>query len=201
MFQRARAFNSPKRRPTGFIVPCAPIRLDRVPSGPRWHHEIKYDGYRICASKGDTVRLWTRLQNECGGRFLRIAEAMAALPCESATIDGEAVVRRPDGHCDFHALRLKVGAAKAELIAFDLIELDGEDLRRMPIEDRRARLEPLCGGAIIFSEAIDAEGETVFAEACRMGLEGIVSKRKGSGYRSGRSNDWVKTLNPDYRRD
>lgn len=214
MLQRVRTPTRTLRSaPRGFIRPCAPTILGRAPRGPRWIHEIKQDGYRLCCRKdGTSVAIWTRLENEVGGRFERIAAMLRALPGGSCTIDGEAIVRRPDGHSDFHALRSRVGAAEAMLVAFDLVEIEGQDLRREPLEVRRTRLAALidrhataCGGepdpAILFSIAFAEDGPEVFAQACALGCEGVVSKRVGSIYRSGNSaGDWVKTLNPGYRR-
>ena len=184
----------------------------RPPRGPRWVHEIKQDGYRLCCRKRDgDVALWTRLENEVGGRFQRIASAVRALPVATCTIDGEAIVLRPDGHSDFHALRSRDGAARANLVVFDLLEINGIDLRREPLEERRTRLAALIDQharsrgepdpAILFSVSFDADGGDVFAQACELGCEGIISKRLGSIYHSGRSaGDWIKTLNPAYQR-
>jgi bifunctional non-homologous end joining protein LigD len=93
----------------------------------------------------------------------------------------------------------KAGSARACLVAFDLLSLNGEDLRQRPLEERRAALSPLVAGVdgILFSEALSAEGALVFAKACEMGLEGIVSKRAGSRYRSGTSRSWLKSKNRD----
>lgn len=188
--------------PTSFIRPCAPTEIGRPPRDPCWMHEIKQDGYRIIAHKdGDMIRLWTRLKNECSGRFIQIADTLRRLPISSCTIDGEAVVVRPDGHCDFYALKAAAGSANAVLVAFDLLEFNGNDLRREPIERRRSCLRSLCGApAMIYSHSFDDDGLEVFEKACALGLEGIVSKRRGSSYQSGRSMDWVKTLNPHYTR-
>ncbi len=111
----------------------------------------------------------------------KVAEAVRCLRVETSLLDGEAVVFRPDGHSNFEALRTKYGAARASFVAFDLLQIDGEDLRKHTLEVRRAKLEPLVADAdaILFSEAIAAEGALVFAKACEMGLEGIVSKRLG----------------------
>ncbi len=120
----------------------------------------------------------------------------------SFAIDGEAVVLRDDGHSDFEALRTRPGAQRAIYIVFDLLHLDGRDLRRRPLEERRALLADLIADAqgILVSEAIAAEGGVVFDAACRMGLEGIVSKRLGSPYQSGRTRFWLKTKNPQFVR-
>ena len=122
--------------------------------------------------------------------------------CRRALIDGEAVAFRSDGHSDFAALRTKAGSARACLVAFDLLSLNGEDLRQRPLEERRGALARLVHGieGILFSEALAVEGALVFAKACEMGLEGIVSKRRGSRYRSGNSRQWLKSKNPAFVR-
>ena len=124
------------------------------------------------------------------------------MAAESALIDGEAVALRPDGHSDFATLRTKAGSARACLVAFDLLNLNGEDIRHRPLEGRRAALSPLIAGVdnILFSDALVADGALVFAKACELGLEGIVSKRAGSRYLSGNSRQWVKSKNPDFER-
>lgn len=199
-------------KPDGFILPCQPYLADRPPAGPDWLHEIKWDGYRLIARKSaDRARLWARTGTDYTTCFTQIRDAMAALPAESAVIDGEAVVIGADGHAEFTALRGKDGERRAILIAFDLLELDGEDLRREPLERRRARLARLlaprkgaAGAAIaaglMLNEALEQSGEAVFHQACRLGLEGIVSKRRGSAYSSGRSRQWLKIKNPDFSR-
>jgi bifunctional non-homologous end joining protein LigD len=119
-----------------------------------------------------------------------------------ALIDGEAVVLRDDGRSDFHALLTKRGGAQASLVAFDLLRLEGVDLRLRPIEARRETLIWLVDGVsgILFSDANAAEGAVVFAKACELGLEGVVSKREGSFYRSGKSRNWLKTNNSNFVR-
>ena len=109
---------------------------------------------------------------------------------------------RNDGRSDFVALLTKRGSAQAALVAFDLLRLEGEDLRLRPIEQRREALMRLVNGVggILFSEALAAEGAVVFDKACELRLEGIVSKRLGSFYRSGKSRNWLKTKNPDFVR-
>jgi bifunctional non-homologous end joining protein LigD len=138
------------------------------------------------------------------GSMVRIVAGLRKIRAQSFTIDGEAVVLRPDGSCDFFALRGKDGQASAVLVAFDLLDLNGSDLRKLPIEDRRAKLAHLLRSqpdGVIFSEAIAGDGPVVFEHACRLGVEGIVSKRAGSLYRSGRGLAWRKTLCEEYRRE
>ena len=170
---------------------------------PGWLHEVKHDGYRIIARKeGSRVTLWSRYGTNFTDRLPKIAEAVCSLAAESALIDGEAVAVRADGHSDFAGLRTKAGSARACLVAFDLLTLNGEDLRQRPIEERRAALSPLVAGVhcILFSDALVAEGALVFAKACELGLEGIVSKRAGSRYSSGNSRQWLKSKNPEFER-
>ena len=148
------------------------------------------------------VALWSRHATDLTDGFPRIAEAVRSLPADDVLLDGEAVVFRPDGHTDFAALRTKRGADDAQMVVFDLLHIDGEDRRKLPLEVRRAELDALVAGinAIMFSEAIEAEGAVVFAKACEMGLEGIVSKRLGGAYWSGRVRNWVKSKNPAFQR-
>jgi ATP-dependent DNA ligase len=189
--------------PADFITPCNPKLVSRPPTGPGWLHEIKHDGFRILARKqGERVTLWTRRAADYTDKLPAIAQAVRSLRADEALIDGEAVVFRPDGRSDFRALLTKRGGAKATLVAFDLLRLDREDLRLRPIEARRGALLRLIVGidGILFSETLAAEGALVFAKACELGLEGVVSKRAGSLYRSGRSRSWLKAKNPDFVR-
>jgi bifunctional non-homologous end joining protein LigD len=133
--------------------------------------------------------------------FPRIAEAVGTLPVDNALIDGEAVVFLPDGHSDFAAPLTKAGGEQASFVAFDLLSL-GDDLRGRPLEERRDALSRLVAGAddIRFSESVADDGAVVFGHACKLGLEGIVSKRAGSRYRSGASRNWLKCLNAEFQR-
>ena len=193
------------RRPAGFIDPCLPTLAHTVPDGPLWEHEIKHDGYRfICRWDGDRVRAFTRRGHDWRDRVPRIAEALAALPVTSATIDGEAVVCDSAGVSDFDRLRAALarrGSPEIFLYAFDLLELDGCDLRRDPWNVRRETLASLlrkASNGIRLSEHIEgADGTAVFRHACALGLEGIVAKRRDRPYRSGRSPDWLKVKNPN----
>jgi bifunctional non-homologous end joining protein LigD len=145
----------------------------------------------------------SRYATDYSDTFLRIAEAIRALPVDHVMIDGEAVVFRPDGHSDFAALRTNRGAAEASFVAYDLLRFQGEDWRSMPLEVRRAQLESLVSGidGLTFSESIEGDGAIVFDHACRLGLEGIVSKRLGGLYASGRCRNWLKVKNPLSRGD
>jgi bifunctional non-homologous end joining protein LigD len=196
--------SSPARHPPGFIEPCLPTLGHAVPTGPQWVHEIKHDGYRfICRREGDRVRVFSRRGTDYTDRVPRIAEALAKLRVRSVTVDGEGVVCRPDGVSDFDRLRGAVGrlgSRAAFLYAFDLLEINGTDLRRDAWDERRKVLARLLHGAsdgIRLSEHLAVtDGETIFAHACVMGLEGIVAKRRDKPYRSGRSKDWIKVKNP-----
>ena len=110
--------------PAGFIQPCQPTLVAHPPVGPGWLHEMKHDGYRLLASKeADRVTLWTRYGTDFTDRLQGIADAVRSLPVANALIDGEAVVFRADGHCDFAALRTRAGGAQAAFVAFDLLNL------------------------------------------------------------------------------
>jgi ATP-dependent DNA ligase len=190
-------------RPNGFIAPCIPTRAPKSPAGPDWVHEIKHDGYRLIARRdGDTVRLFTRRGYDWTDRYPAIARAAAKLQARSFTLDGEAVVCGPDGIAVFDALHRRRTVAEAMLYAFDLLELDGADLRPLPLGDRKAKLARLLArkpiaSAIVYNEHTDEDGAIVFRHACKLGLEGIVSKRLMAPYRSGPSRGWIKVKNPD----
>ena len=133
--------------PAGFILPCQPLLVDRPAAGSDWLHEIKHDGYRIVARKeGCRATLWTRHGTNFTDRLPKIAEAVRELPADSALLDGEAVAFRPDGHSDFATLRTKAGSARACLVAFDLLNLNDEDIRQRPLEERRGELLRLVRG-------------------------------------------------------
>ena len=187
--------------PSGFIAPCLPSKVARPPSGPLWVHEIKHDGYRLMVRRdGSRVRCFTRNGHDWADRFPAIVDAALRIKAQSFLIDGEAVIARDDGTPDFHALRSRRRGSEAMLFAFDLIEHDGDDLRGLPLIERKRRLAKLIGKskrhAIQFNEHLTDDGPTVFAHVCRMGLEGIVSKRIDAPYRSGLSKTWLKSKNP-----
>jgi bifunctional non-homologous end joining protein LigD len=173
----------------------------KVPAGPDWVHEIKHDGYRLQVRRaGDGVRLFTRRGYDWSGRYPAIAATAVKLQARSFTLDGEACVCGPDGIAIFDALHRHGTVSEAMLYAFDLLELDGEDLRALPLGDRKKRLARLVGkrsAGIVLCDHTDDNGAIVFVAACRMGLEGIVSKRLTAPYRSGPSKDWLKVKNPN----
>jgi bifunctional non-homologous end joining protein LigD len=180
---------------SGFVPPCIPTRAPKPPTGPDWVHEIKHDGYRLQVRRdGDAVRLFTRRGYDWSGRYPAIAATAVKLHAASFTLDDEAVVCGPDGVAIFDALHRHGTVSEAMLYAFDLLEIDGEDLRTLPLGDRKKRLARLLARrrvGIVLSEHTTDEGATVFRQACRMGLEGIVSKRLSAPYRSGPSRDWI----------
>jgi len=188
------------RRGLGIIEPCLPSPAKAPPSGPGWLHEIKHDGFRIMARRDSAgVRLFTRHGNDFKSRFPLAVAALLALPGRSFLIDGEATCTNSDCLAVFDLIRGHGSKASAVLCAFDLLELDGKDLRREPIEKRKALLAELLRGSklsIVLNEVYKDGGAIVFREACKLGCEGIVSKRLGSMYRSGRSPHWVKVKNP-----
>jgi bifunctional non-homologous end joining protein LigD len=145
------------------------------------------------------LRLITRAGNDFSSRFPFIAMAVGKLPVSSCLIDGEAIVCDENGLAVFELIRRHGALASAVHCAFDLLELDGRDLRREPIEKRKALLAKLLRGShlsIVLNEHFEEDGATVYRAACQLGCEGIVSKRFGSPYRSGRSPHWVKVKNP-----
>jgi bifunctional non-homologous end joining protein LigD len=146
------------------------------------------------------VRLYSRPGNDLTHRFPLIVKAVARLRSRSCIIDSEAVACDDKGVASFNLVRYRHHDESVFLYAFDLIELNGDDLRPDPLEGRKATLEMIlakAGPGIRFNEHMGGDGETVFRHACKLGLEGIVSKRKDSAYRSGRSPDWLKSKNPN----
>jgi len=195
------------RHPFGFVEPCLPSKAEQPPSGPLWVHEIKHDGYRLMVRRDGSriVRCFTRNGNDWTDRFPAIVETATQLRATSFLIDGEAVIIGDDGTPDFRALRSQHRDHEAVLVAFDLLERDGEDLRDLPLIERKRRLGRLIGKtknrrAIQYGEHLKGNGASVLDYACRLGLEGIVSKRVDAPYRSGPSKTWLKSKNPAMER-
>ena len=185
-----------------FIEPCLPSPADRPPSGSNWIHEIKHDGYRLMARRDSVgIRLITRRGNDWSDRFPLVVEAVNHLKVRSCLIDGEVVCCDERGLARFDVLRRRRNEVDAFLYAFDLLELDGTDLRREPIEVRKATLASILRKSRPRRPPERAPGARLrpdgFPARLQDGLEGIVSKRLGSRYRSGRSPDWLKFKNPD----
>jgi bifunctional non-homologous end joining protein LigD len=189
----------PAKRP-GTVEPCIPTRAAKPPVGPQWIHEIKHDGYRLIARKRDgRVNLFTRNGFDWSDRYPLIRAAVAALRVTSAVVDGEAVCCDEAGVAVFEKLQSRAHDDQVFLYAFDLLELDGEDWRPRPLEERKAKLAKLLANAragIQYSEHLEGDGAAIFAHACKLGAEGIVSKHRKHPYRSGPSKVWLKTKNP-----
>jgi len=187
--------------PHNDYVPQLATLVDTPPSGDEWLHEIKYDGYRIGARvRHGRVSLYTRNGNDWTAAFPDVADAVGHLRLDDALIDGEVAVVLPDGRTSFQALQNTAGGGNRRTLVyfvFDLLRINGETLERRPLEERKAVLKKLVGsrstGRIRFSEHIEGNGQAFFSEACRAGLEGIVSKRRDQPYRAGRHGGWVKT--------
>jgi bifunctional non-homologous end joining protein LigD len=188
--------------PLGFIAPALPKLAASPPEGDAWLHEIKHDGYRtmLVIDRG-TVRAFTRGGHDWTDRYRRIVAEAKGLPVSSAVLDGEVIVQDGRGVSDLAALQRALVNEPHRLLffAFDLLHLDGEDLRDQPLIERRERLRELTvghaieSGAIQFSDHVVGPGAEVFAAAERLGLEGIVSKKAASRYRSGPTSAWLKT--------
>jgi bifunctional non-homologous end joining protein LigD len=190
---------SPASAPPPYRAQLA-LLVAEAPEGAGWLHEVKYDGYRIGAAvAGGEVTLWSRRGKDWTAQFPEVAAAVRALPARSALLDGEVAALLPDGRTSFQALQNASAAGARPPLAyfvFDLLHLDGEDLGRLPLAGRKDALHRLLGdgkGIVRFAPHVAGGGAAVFREACRLGLEGIVSKRADQPYRPGRSSGWVKT--------
>lgn len=199
---RDRAWPAGARRagfPAGYLEPCDPTLRQTPPTGADWLYEIKADGYRAQLHlSGGAVTIYSRSGADWTRAFAVIAEAARRLRARDAVIDGEAVAYGAAGLPDFQALRREIGRGRSGRLryhAFDLIHLDGHDLRDVSYVERKALLEKLLEGSpdvLSYVGYLDDDGARVFAHACRMGLEGVVAKRARSPYRSGRVEDWIK---------
>ncbi|MGQ0701755.1 MAG: non-homologous end-joining DNA ligase [Gemmatimonadales bacterium] len=187
----------------GFIAPQLATLVPEVPPGPEWLHEIKFDGYRLEGVLRDgRARLLTRRGLDWTGRFPAVAEACATLPARQAVIDGELVALLPDGRSSFQALQQVMMGKKPRRViyyVFDLLRLDGKDLRSLPLLERKRRLARLLrkrrgpgSRRVRYSAHFTGRGETVLQKACAMGLEGIIAKRRDSPYQSQRTRTWLK---------
>jgi bifunctional non-homologous end joining protein LigD len=196
-FQRKKpAAIGTKAKYPGFIEPALASSIERVPSGERWVHEIKFDGYRVQVHlANESIKVFTRRGNDWTKRFKKVADEAWHISAGSAIIDGEIVVPAADGTTDFSVLQneLKGTSTKIVMVAFDLMYLNGYDLRKLPLIERKTLLKKLLANTgIQFSESFEVEGQEMFKHACKTGLEGVVSKVRDSTYPIGRSNDWVK---------
>jgi bifunctional non-homologous end joining protein LigD len=184
-----------------FVAPCLASLADKAPDSDNWVHEIKFDGYRIQArlDRGK-VKLLTRKGLDWTRKFPTIAAAITKLPAKRALIDGELVVEGNDGISSFSLLQQDLKAGRHDRMVFyvfDLLHLDGADLRSLPLASRKDALATLlkrqpARGPLRLSESLTEPGPTLLRHACKMGLEGIVSKLAEAPYRSGRGRDWIK---------
>jgi len=174
------------------------LLVDDAPDGDGWLHEIKFDGYRmLCRIDHGQCRMFSRTGKDWTASFPGIADAAARLPVESAWIDGEVIVNDANGHSSFQALQNVLSAesrAAPLYYAFDLPYLDGYDLRDAALVARKAALRTVVGdGALIrYSDHVEGNGPGFFAQACKLGLEGIISKRADSAYQAVRGRSWQK---------
>ncbi|MEZ2126766.1 MULTISPECIES: DNA ligase D [unclassified Sinorhizobium] len=184
-----------------FIAPALALLKPKPPPGDRWIHEIKFDGYRLQARIEDgEVKLLTRSGLDWTTKFGKaIIDAFAALPVKAAVVDGEIVVERDIGASDFSALQHDLSQGHDDrfiFYAFDLLYLDGYDLRNVALIERKALLEkllPTGDGKLRYSVHFDESGGLVLNHACRLSLEGIISKDRNSKYVSGRTGQWIKS--------
>ena len=185
-----------------FVEPSLAALCARPPSGPKWVHEIKHDGYRIQARlDGGTIKLLTRKNLDWTARFGAIATALGELRVGSALLDGEIVVEEQNGLSTFNGLQADLSSGRQDRMryhVFDLIYCDGYDLTPAALIDRKHLLEQVlaelpAGSPVRYSEHLDTDGPTMFEHAGRLGLEGIISKRRDLPYRPGRTDDWLKS--------
>ena len=184
----------------GFVPTMQPTLVDAAPEGDDWIHEIKYDGYRTeLLLNGADSRAFTRNGHDWSDKYRLILDRAQALPGRVALLDGEIIVQSEAGRSDFHAVRSAITSAPERLVfyAFDLLMVDGMDIRREPLLVRRERLRKIIGEhdptfPIQFSDHIVGHGPEFFHHAEALGLEGIVSKQADSRYRSGYVTSWLK---------
>ncbi|MFP5076958.1 DNA ligase D [Rhizobium sp. YIM 134829] len=184
-----------------FVDPALATLKAKAPGGTRWLHEIKFDGYRLQARiEAGAVKLLTRGGLDWTERFgPAISGALAALPVQTALLDGEIVVERDNGASDFSALQEDLSEGRSDRFTFylfDCMHLDGHDLRKAPLVERKALLQKLLRSddpLLRYSEHFEDDGNLVLTHACRLSLEGVISKDRDSAYESGRSKLWIKS--------
>lgn len=183
------------------VSPMLPTASRNPPAGEKWVHEIKYDGYRMLGHiANQQTHFVSRNGKDWTERLQRLARQVARLPVEKAILDGEVVALEPDGTTNFQMLQNTIRRGddrRLRYYAFDLLFLNGHDLTAARLDERkellRAIIEPDQQAAVQFSEHIQGDGRTVFEQACRLGAEGIVSKRVDGKYVMGRTKDWIKS--------
>ncbi|TIN31741.1 MAG: ATP-dependent DNA ligase [Mesorhizobium sp.] len=180
-----------------FIPPLMPTLVERPPEGDNWIHEVKFDGYRSqLVIDDDGIRIYTRNGHDWTAKYRDLVKEAASLGAESVIVDGEIIVINDAGLSDFGELRKAITRRQHDLyfVAFDLLHVNGRDLRDMALEERRDILAGMIdpGGRIQFSEPLPGTAMAIFHLVERAGLEGMVSKRRDSKYRSGPSTNWLK---------
>src|SRR6266508_5459509 len=182
-----------------FVAPQLATLVGRAPAGEDWLHEIKLDGYRVLARiERGRARLLTRSGQDWTARFPGVAAAAERLRAKGALLDGEVVILDAHGISHFQSLQEALSQGRTQdlvYFVFDLLHLDGRDLRSLPLSARKALLARLLHGSgktIRYSEHVEGQGDSFYDKACSMGLEGIISKQKDAPYRSGRGTAWVK---------
>ncbi|HET6975433.1 MAG TPA: non-homologous end-joining DNA ligase [Pyrinomonadaceae bacterium] len=184
-----------------FVPPQLATLTEKPPAGEGWLHELKFDGYRLlCHVEGRQVRFWTRNRKDWTAKFAGVGKAVKALPLKSAILDGEIVALDEKGSASFQRLQQSINKGVGSGLIFhifDLIYIDGYDLTRCPLHDRKRvlaeLLAPLGDTSVLkYSDHIEGNGTQFFKEACKLGLEGIVSKQAESTYESTRSRNWLK---------
>jgi bifunctional non-homologous end joining protein LigD len=196
----AKSGHLPAHATIPFVPPQLATLCDSPPLGDQWFHELKFDGFRLlCRIQDGNVTLFTRTGQDWTARFEEVAEAAAQLGVTGALLDGEVAVLRPDGTTSFQALQTHLqGQSKDDLIyfAFDLLFLDGVDLRQRKLEERKAALAAILRkglpGVLRYTDHIVGNGPAFFEKAAAAGLEGIISKRRDEPYRGGRGPSWRK---------
>ena len=185
-----------------FVAPQLATLVDRVPQGEGWLHEIKFDGYRIlCRINNGRISLITRNRQDWTERLNFLAQAATELPLDNALLDGEVVALNENGTTNFQLLQNSLSTHATDSLAyyvFDLLHLNGNDLMQLPLRTRKETLSDILkpkgsSPAIRYSEHWLGDGDSLYDEACRSGLEGVVSKRADQPYKPGRGRDWVKT--------
>ncbi|MBN2822531.1 MAG: DNA ligase D [Coriobacteriia bacterium] len=181
------------------LEPQLATAVDRAPDGDEWLHEIKLDGYRaLCRVSGGEAHFYTRSGADWTDRFAALVPDASALPVQDAWLDGEVVVVRPDGTTSFGALQAELGTGRsADIVyfAFDVLYLDGYDVRRVPLTGRKQLLRGVLGaakGRVRYLDHVVGRGPLFHLKTCSLALEGSVSKRADGAYKTGRGRDWRK---------
>jgi bifunctional non-homologous end joining protein LigD len=189
----------PLNAPAAFVHPCQPIVAKQPPAGSGWAHELKHDGYRLQIHVRDgRVRLYTITGADWSKRYPLIVEAATKVN-GNAIVDAEVVWLDSDGVAQFDALHSRVNDGAATALAFDILMHNGDDVRKKPFAERKAILRKVLRRTrhgIQYVEHTEGDGVEMFKAICKLGLEGIVSKKVNAPYKSGPSKAWLKVKNP-----